>query len=151
MVFPCFVSTFSIFSIFSIIEFVKSRYLSIFHHRIFHLFHHRICQFHLCHTIPCYFECSIHRCPCPNGWLINRGVCFTPLTMVYQTGPSIFTKRTFLVPSFPSFPSFQTVTEKTQRSPPWHPQVRLPCRWCKNGFRSTRCLGDANAKFQGQP
>ena len=35
-----------------------------------------------------------HRCPFPIGWLINRGVWRNP--MVYQTGPSIFTKRTLL-------------------------------------------------------
>ena len=26
-------------------------------------------------------EVNQHRCPFPIGWLINRGVCFTPLTI----------------------------------------------------------------------
>ena len=47
---------------------------------------------------------GMHRCPFPIGWLMKiEGFEETPLTtgkwwwMVYQTGPSIFTKRTLLM------------------------------------------------------
>ena len=42
---------------------------------------------------------SNHRCTFPIGWLLNRGGCFTPLTLgrlLYQTGPNLFTKRALL-------------------------------------------------------
>ena len=47
---------------------------------------------------------SIHRCPFPTGWLIEG--------LLYQTGPSIFTKRTLLVqsPFWIRFPMFRRET-----------------------------------------